>query len=147
VGVGTYARDGGDARIVLTAPEPLAGFFDESVFEPDPAGEPSFQIGFEWDERETYAVRLWLPRAFGALDRDGEPSVRELVRLELDRHRAAGVHVYVDVSDPRWVLGTGIVRDLDSDDALGVAVAGTEAWVDDARQPSDPLGPAPVVRS
>jgi hypothetical protein len=142
-GVGTYGLDHGDGNVVLTAPEPLAGFFDESVFEPDTAGEPSFEIGFEWDERETYAVRVWLPRAFGALDRDGEPSVRELVRLELDRHRAAGVHVYVDVTDPRWVLGTGIVRDLDSDDALGVAVAGTEAWEDDAGQPSDPLGSAP----
>jgi hypothetical protein len=143
-GAGTFALDRGGpggAGVVTAAPEPVAGFYDETVFEPDPAGEPSFQIGFEWDERETYAVRVWLPAALAALDRAGEPSVRELVRILLDRHRAAGVHVYVEFTDPRWVLGTGIVRDLDSDDALGIAVAGTEAWTDDTVQPGGPLVP------
>lgn len=142
-GAATFGLDRGGAGVETTAPEPLAGFFDESVYQPDPAGEPSFEIGFEWDERETYAVRVWLPRAFAALDAEGEPSVRELVRLELDRHRAAGVHVYVDFADPRWVLGTGVVRDLGSEDALGVAVAGTEAWDSSSTQPSGPLGPDP----
>jgi hypothetical protein len=146
-GAGTFGLDRGgpdDSGVELAAPEPVAGFFDESVYEPDPAGETSFQVGFEWDERETYAVRVWLPRSFAALDRDGEPSIRELVRLELDRHRAGGVHVYVDFADPRWVLGTGVVRDLESEDALGIAVAGTEAWEAGATQPSGPLGPNPT---
>ena len=143
-GAATFALDRGEQGVVTTAPEPLAGFFDESVYEPDPAGETSFQIGFEWDERETYAVRVWLPRSFAALDRDGEPSIRELVRIELDRLRAAGVHVYVDFADPRWVLGTGVVRDMGSGDALGVAVAGTEAWDAGSPQPSGPLGPDPA---
>jgi hypothetical protein len=138
-GAGVFARDA-DATVDLAAPEPIAGFFDESVFEPGPGGEPSFEIGFEWDERETYAVRVWLPSALAALDREGEPSIRELVRVLLDRHRAAGVHVYVEFTDPRWILGTGIVRDLDSEDALGIAVAGTEAWTDDTGQPTGPLG-------
>jgi len=117
------------------APEPIAAYFDESVYLPDPTGTPSLSIGFEWDEREAYAVRLWLPFAFAQLDVEGEPTLREVVRLLLERHRAAGVHVYVEHADPRWVLGTGIARNLDSDDALGLVVAGTETWTDDTGQP------------
>ncbi len=139
VGAGVFALDRGGAGVLVAAPEPVGGFFDETVYEPDPTGATSLEIGFEWDERETYAVRIWLPRAFGDLDRAVEPTLRELVRALLDRHRAAGVHVYVEYTDPRWVLGTGIVRDLDSEDALGIAVAGTEAWIDDAPQPTGPL--------
>ena len=105
------------------------------ALEPDPAGPPSLRIGFEWDEREAYAVRVWLPFAFAQLDVEGEPTLREVIRLLLDRHRAAGVHVYVEHADPRWVLGTGIARDLDSDDALGLVVAGTETWSGDTEQP------------
>jgi hypothetical protein len=139
VGVGVFASltAGGDAD--PAAPEPVAGYFDESVFLPDPAGPRSLAIGFEWDEREAYAVRVWLPFAFTRLDvasdEKGEPTLREVVRRLLDRHRAAGVHVYVEHADPRWVLGTGIARDLDSDDALGLVVAGTETWTDDTAQP------------
>jgi hypothetical protein len=139
VGAGVFGREQ-EGETDIAAPEPLAGFFDETVFQPDPDGDPSFEIGFEWDERETYAVRVWLPAAFAGLDRDGEASVRELVRILLDRHRAAGVHVYVEFTDPRWILGTGVVRDLDSEDALGIAVAGTEAWTDATTQPTGPLG-------
>ena len=132
VGTGTFAgRREADGDDVLAAPEPVAGFFDETVYEPDPAGSPSLEVGFEWDEREAYAVRVWLPAALAQLDVPGEPSLREVLRLLLDRHRAAGVHVYVEHADPRWVLGTGILRDLDSDDALGIVVAGTETWADD----------------
>jgi hypothetical protein len=143
VGAGAFGLDRGAGDVVTAAPEPVAGFFDESVYQPDPAGVQSFQIGFEWDERETYAVRVWLPQSLANLDRDGEPSIRELVRVLLDRHRSAGVHVYVEFTDPRWVLGTGIVRDLDGEDALGIAVAGTEAWTDEIGQPTGPLGSNP----
>jgi hypothetical protein len=135
VGAGVFAGLDGDGRPVPAAPEPIAGYFDESVYQPDAAGTPSLAVGFEWDEREAYAVRLWLPFAFAQLDATGEPTLREVVRLLLDRHRAAGVHVYVEHADPRWVLGTGITRDLDSDDALGLVVAGTETWADDIDQP------------
>ncbi len=89
-------------------------------------------------------MRVWLPAAFAALDVANSPTLREVVRLLLDRHRAAGVHVYVEHADPRWVLGTGVLRDLDSDDALGVVVAGTGAWSDDSAQPTPgPGGPTP----
>jgi len=88
-------------------------------------------------------VRVWLPEAFAALDGPDDPSLREVVRLLLDRHRAAGVHVYVEYADPRWVLGTGVVRDLVSDDALGQVVAGTEAWDDTTAQPVPGPGERP----
>jgi hypothetical protein len=134
VGAGTFGSVAGESE-VMAAPEPVAGRFDQAVFLPDPGGAPSFEVGFEWSEREAYAVRVWLPRAFAWLDSPDQPSLREVVRLLLDRHRAAGVHVYVEYADPRWVLGTGVVRDLDSDDALGQVVAGTSAWEDDTEQP------------
>ena len=135
VGVGMFGSLAPDGEADPAAPEPIAGYFDERVFLPDPAGAPSLAIGFEWDEREAYAVRVWLPFAFAQLDVEGEPSLREVIRRLLDRHRAAGVHVYVEHADPRWVLGTGIARDLDSDDALGLVVAGTETWTGETDQP------------
>jgi hypothetical protein len=135
VGAGVFASLDAGGQPDPAAPEPIAGTFDQSLYQPDPAGPPSLAVGFEWDEREAYAVRLWLPFAFAELDAAGEPTLREVVRLLLDRHRAAGVHVYVEHADPRWVLGTGIARDLDSDDALGLVVAGTQTWADDIDQP------------
>ena len=128
---------------VTAAPEPVAGRFDGALFLPEPTGARSFEIGFEWDEREAYAVRVWLPEAFAVLDVPDEPSLREVVRLLLDRHRAAGVHVYVEYADQRWVLGTGVVRDLVSDDALGQVVAGTEAWDNTTAQPVPGPGERP----
>jgi len=144
VGAGVFGSEADDGAHtpVQAAPHPIAGIFDDTVFEPEPApdGAPSFEIGLEWDEREAYAARVWLPRTTADLDRDGEAPMREVLRGLLDRHRAAGVHLYVEYTDPRWTLGTGIVRDLDSEDALGIVVAGTEAWEDDTEQPP-PSGP------
>ena len=143
VGAGTYAADLGSGTALDAAPHPVAGFFDSSVFQPasPPAGAPSMAIGFEWDEREAYAVRLWLPLAFADLDTatggQADTPVREVVRSLLDHHRAAGVHVYVDYADPRWTLGHGVVRDLGTHDALGVVVAGTTTWADATPQPAD----------
>ncbi len=136
VGAGTFAS-AVDGVVTTAAPHPIAGHFDQTVFEPDPppAGAPSMQVGFEWDEREAYAVKVWLPLEFQDLDESNESPINEVVRGLLDRHRAAGVHVYVEHADPRWTLGTGVVRDLDSEAALGIAVAGTEAWEDDIEQP------------
>ena len=137
VGAGTYAAELGPGVIRTAAPDPVAGYFDDSVFLPDPPpdGAPSFELGFEWDEREAYAARLWLPLEFQSLDRDGEVPAREVTRGLLDRHRAAGVHLYVEYADPRWTLGTGVIRDVDTESALGVVVAGTEAWEDATEQP------------
>ena len=137
VGAGVFGRDQ-RRRGRSTSPRPSRSRASSTSPSSSPTrpATPSFEIGFEWDERETYAVRVWLPTAFAALDRDGEPSSASSIRILLDRHRAAGVHVYVEFTDPRWILGTGIVRDLDTDDALGIAVAGTEAWTDDDR-PTD----------
>jgi hypothetical protein len=141
VGAGTFGSVAVGGTILEAAPSTAAGRFDDSVFLPDPppAGSASFQIGFEWDEREAYAVKVWIPREFQEHDKPSEAPIREVVRGLLDRHRAAGVHVYTEHADPRWTLGTGVIRDLDTDDALGVVVAGTEAWEDDIEQPEGGL--------
>ncbi len=107
-----------------------AGRFDRSVWTDDDGvlDDVSGAVGFRWQEREPFAVRVLLPQRFAALDDDAGSKLREPMRLLLDRHRAAGVHVYVTYADDRWVLGTGIVRELDSDDALGTLVSGTTLW-------------------
>ncbi len=94
-----------DATELAAIPSLLAGMFDESVWawETSPT-EASAKVGFEWEEREPFSVKVWLPHRFGELDAAGTPAVRERVRLLLDRHRAAGVHVYVTTEET--VLGT-----------------------------------------
>lgn len=138
-GVGTFGSVTGDDEIVQSAPQSWSGRFDLSVFLPEtpPAGAPAFEVGFEWDEREAYAVKVWLPFELQELDTADETPIREVVRSQLDRYRAAGVHVYTAHADPRWTLGTGVLRDLDSESALGVVVAGTEMWEADIEQPGD----------
>lgn len=98
------------------------------------AGEPSFRIGFAWEEREPFAVRILLPRRLMAMDDEKGSKLREPLRQLLDRHRAAGVDVRVEFADPRWTVGTGVVRDTE-DDAIGTVVAGTELWPDGTPQP------------
>ncbi len=140
VGAATYWGRSGDedaAGDVAPAPRSRAGFFDETVFAPDPAdgGAHAFEIGFEWDEREPFAVRVWLPLTLADLDGPDETPVRERTRGLLDRHRAAGVHVRVEYADPRWILGAGHLRELETDEALGVVVSGTSTWQDGTAQP------------
>lgn len=98
------------------------------------AGAPSFRIGFAWEEREPFAVRILLPRRLMAADDEKGSKLREPLRQLLDRHRAAGVDVRVEYADPRWTVGTGVVRDLE-DEAIGTVVAGTELWPDGTPQP------------
>ena len=143
VGVGHFGSrrepDGAPAIDVSAAPRPFAGRFDRSVFHPwidDTAGSlTSGEVGFTWQEREAFAARLWLPRRLAELDIEQGATVAESVRLLLDRFRAAGVHLYVRYADERWVLGTGLLRDLDTADGLGVVIAGTALWSDEIEQP------------
>lgn len=140
VGAGAFGTvDATGATAIEVAPRPWSGRFDRSVFLPEtpPSGAAAFEIGFEWDEREAYAVKVWLPMEYQDLDGGDESPIREVVRGQLDRYRAAGVHVYTEYADPRWTLGTGIVRTLETEAALGVVVAGTETWADDIEQPGD----------
>ncbi|WP_380168393.1 hypothetical protein [Jannaschia sp. R86511] len=119
------------------APRPFAGRFDEAVFAADVGEtlEPSLQLGFAWEEREPFAVRVLLPQRLSAVDDESGSLLREPLRRLLDRHRAAGVSLRVEYADPRWRLGEGVVR-AEEDDALGVVLAGTRLWPDDP--PDDP---------
>lgn len=122
------------------APRNKHARFDDTVFaEADTrdgtsAGAASMEIGFEWEEREPFAVRLLLPRRLLSTDDESGGRIREPLRQLLDRHRAAGVDLRVEYADPRWTLGTGVVRD-ETDEALGTVLAGTELWPDGTPQP------------
>jgi hypothetical protein len=102
-----------------------AGVLDQSVFSDDPPPSAAAKVGLEWLEQEPFAFKVWIPGRFEDLDVEGEVDIKERVRLALDRHRAAGVHAYVDYQSQSWVLGEGVIRDLDSLDPLGVIIAGT----------------------
>ena len=124
-----------------------AGRFDASVFADTATSgslsivEPSLAVGFTWDEREPFAIRLLLPHRFSTLDSDEGRNCRETLRLLLDRHRAAGVALRIEYADPRWTLGSGVLRSGDAD-PLGVVFAGTELWADPGQPPSPatPIG-------
>ncbi len=110
-----------------------SGVFDEAVFDPsgtDGVREPSGEVGFDWEEREAFAVCVWLPRRFETLDDSEQPPIKEQIRLQLDRYRAAGVHVRVKYADDRWTLGTGVVRESDSLEPMGTVIAGTALFPD-----------------
>jgi hypothetical protein len=125
----SYTADAGPP-----APSFSAGVFDGSVFEPDTSAgaAASGQVGFSWQEHEPFAARVWIPLRFGALDVAGEVPVNERLRLLLDRHRAAGIHVYVEYADDRWSLPGGIVRDVGSSAPLGTLIVGTALWASGA---------------
>jgi hypothetical protein len=134
VGAAHYGRDDPDPARRPAVPLFAAGFFDRTVFEPgaDPAGE----VGFAWQEREPFALTVWIPQRFSQLDEEGELPVRERLRLLLGRHRAAGVHVYCKYADDRWSLGQGVVREPGATDPRGIVVVGTRLWPEDTVQPT-----------
>jgi hypothetical protein len=125
-----YGRDAATTAEEFAVPIFYAGVFDASVFEPDTSvGSPgSGKVGFSWQEHEPFAARLWIPLRFSTLDADGEIPVNERLRLLLDRHRPAGIHIYVEYADDRWTMPAGILRDEGSDEPLGTVIVGTALW-------------------
>lgn len=138
-----------DTGVESASPTFLAGIWDRSVFDPtddDNSRAPSGEVGFEWEEREAFAVCVWLPRRFETLDdppESGTESIRARVRILLNRYRAAGVHVRVEYADDRWTLGTGILRDNESAEATGIVVAGTGLWSTSDLEPEPEPEPIP----
>jgi hypothetical protein len=137
VAAGHFGRDADTPPGELAIPVFEAAAFDTTVYTPDtsPGSPPAARVGFAWQEREPFAVTLWVPRRFAALDAPDQVAVTELLRLRLDRHRAAGVHVYVKYADDRWSLATGVLRDAGSTDARGTVVVGTRLWHEGTEQP------------
>jgi hypothetical protein len=125
-----YGRAAAAVADELAVPVFEAAVFDASVYEPvTTAGSPSSaKIGFSWQEHEPFAARLWVPLRFSTLDADGEVTLKERLRLQLDRHRAAGIHVYVEYADDRWTVPGGVLRDAGSDEPLGTVIVGTAVW-------------------
>ncbi len=124
------------------SPRTKLGRFDTQVFAEavGPAGvtggAPAMELGFSWEEREPFAVRVLLPRRLAGLDDERGTHLREPLRRLLGRHRAAGVDVRIEYADPRWTLGAGVVRE-EPDDAIGTVLSGTELWTDGTPQPED----------
>lgn len=117
-------------------PRTAAGRLDASVFaDATTALDPSLAVGFAWQEREPFTVRVLLPRRLSTLDDEAGTVLRQPLRFLLDRHRAAGVDVRLEYADPRWTLGNGVVRDTE-DQAIGTVLAGTELWPDGTSQPT-----------
>jgi len=133
-----YGRTATAPTDELAVPVFDAGVFDASVYEPDRSvGAPSSgKIGFSWQEHESFAARLWIPLRFSTLDVSGEIPVNERLRLLLDRHRAAGIHVYVEYADDRWTMPAGILRDAGSDEPLGTVIVGTALWAAESETPT-----------
>jgi hypothetical protein len=125
-----YGRDAETPADELAVPVFEAAVLDSSVFEPDTSvGSPSSgKIGFSWLEHEPFAARLWIPLRFSTLDTNGEVPVKERLRLLLDRHRAAAIHIYVEYADDRWTVPAGVMRDSSSDEPLGTVIVGTALW-------------------
>jgi hypothetical protein len=122
-------------------PVPFAAVADRAVFadaRPVEQHEPAARVGFAWEEREPFTVRVVVPRRLSVVDDDAGSRLREPLRALLDRHRAAGVRLEVTYAEERWELGGGITRDGDSGEALGTVVVGTTLWPDGTMQPGPP---------
>src|SRR5262249_18416573 len=130
VRAGDYGRDAETPEDELAVPIFNSAVFEESVFEPARGvGSPSSgKVGFSWQEHEPFAARLWIPLRFSTLDKAGEVPVNERLRLLLDRHRGAAIHVYVEYADDRWTIPGGLIRDVRSSEPLGTVIEGTTMW-------------------
>jgi hypothetical protein len=130
-------------QAVPTSPGPTGGYLDggppgsrSAVFASTGTPPAAAQVGFQWLERELYAVRLWIPARFAALDQPGATPVSERVRQLLDRHRAAGVYVYTEYGTPEWVLGTGVLSPATGTADPMAQLTGTVLWPVGTPQPS-----------
>ena len=130
------------SQAVPASPGFAAGYLDGSspgsrsaAFASAGPPPPAAQVGFQWLERELYAVRLWLPARFAALDQPGATPVSERIRQLLDRHRAAAVYVYAEYGTPDWVLGTGVLAPATGDPGPMAQLTGTALWPAGTPQP------------
>lgn len=120
------ARDPGATLPRRVAPRTKIGVADGAVFAATPSapGDPAADLTLSWLEYTPYAVRLHLPPRFAALDDDGFDT-RSTVAQQLDRFRAAGVHVEVVYQDESWTLGAGELPGAGATDPIRRLRAGT----------------------
>ena len=118
------------AVAIPLSPRTHAGFFDESVFAPPPEADqqPAAKVALSWLEHEAYAVRILLPRRYELYDVAGEPTMSDLIRLALERHRPAGVDLRVDYVDDRWILDVSDVTSADTADPILSLRGGSVLW-------------------
>ena len=119
------------------------GHFDASVFALNATGagavEPAAEIGFAWQEREAFKVRVWLPSRLAAYDADiqaEDPTLMERLQPLLDRHRAAGIALDMQYASDLWQLPLGYVTDPDSPQSYRSITSGTRLWKTGSPQPT-----------
>lgn len=112
------------------SPRTHAGFFDGAVFAPPPEADqqPAAKVALSWLEHEAYALRILLPRRYEQYDIAGEPTMSDLVRRALERHRPAGVDVRVEYVDDRWILDVSEVTSADTADPILSLRGGSVLW-------------------
>lgn len=134
-----FVRVGHHGGVGPLVPSFAAGRHDGSVFADASGGagsDPSALVAFSWEEREPFAVRVLLPQRLAAADDDDGTALRQPLRALLERHVAAGIHVYVDYADDRWIVGSGVLRDPETTEPIGTVVHGTSLWAADT--PTEP---------
>lgn len=111
VGVAAFGGQAPAGEALLANPRSHAGVFDHSLFDwpPEPDPSPAGEVGFAWQEREPFAMVLWIPQRFSVLDHPGRLAVSERLQALLDRHRAAGVQLGVRYAGPGFEPPKGIV--------------------------------------
>ena len=120
-----------------------AGHFDRSLFALNASGagavEADAEIGFAWQEREAFKVRVWLPSRLAAYDSTIETDTPPLVdRLQplLDRHRAAGIKLDIRSASDLWQLPHGYITDPDSPQSYTSITSGSRLWNSGSPQPT-----------
>lgn len=147
---GLAARPPERPQDIIVTPRTEAGRFagpgarPGSVFAPGPkeARSPSALVGFVWQEREAYKVRVLIPPRFRELTDDPEGVVvTRRVSDALDRFRPAGVTLETRFIDDRWILGESAINDeAGGEDALLALSGGMVLWP--APEETDPPGPS-----
>jgi hypothetical protein len=128
-----------DDTVSPPAPVPISprthvGFLDASVFAtpPDADQTPAASVMLSWLEHEAFALRMILPRRFASFDVTGQPTMADLVRGALERHRPAGIDVRVEYVDDRWILGSSDVTAGSSADPILSLRGGSVLWTSPA---------------
>lgn len=120
-----------------------AGCFDTSLFALDQTGagstNPAALLGFAWEEREAFKVRVWLPSRFESYDADNgqeDLPLADRLRPLLDRHRAAGINLEVCYASDLWELPVGILTDPESPQSYLSIISGSRLWKTGSPQPT-----------
>jgi hypothetical protein len=125
-----------DNAVRRVPPRPFVGFFDGSIFADADAVEPVVvpsgvpararaDVSFAWSDHEAFAVRVWIPERFESFEPEEGASYTARLARFLGRFKAAGIDLRVAYIRPDWILGEGVLGDVDGDDLIARIRPGT----------------------